>query len=240
MSVEQEPVEYHGVKDTLMNIPYFAIHTTGNVFNTEYWKKIDDRKEIFTRNKCGCHPHDIILGRLAMMGDMFLYTKNLWEIASEEFYKKNISGTGMMKFFEPKERLFELKCCLQELESFINIEKELKTEKCLQTIKNYLNLSTTVYFYYMESKYEASHYGYTIQKYNIFQKKKIVDNVLKLYRKELSLKGKTYTSLKNWTYRNFIVGELAKKSRVLKGKHIRTLLRVVNRKRKLREDAVLR
>lgn len=240
LSEKEEPVIYQGVESTVMNMPYFALHTTGMVFQMKSWRKIPDRKNIFTREKSGCHPHDMILGRLSVMGDMFLYTKHIWEMAPVEFYKKNLSGAGMMRFFEPKERLFELKCCLRELESLDVVGEELKVAKRLQMIKNYINLSTLGYFYHTESEHEAIHYGNTPQKYSILQKKKIIDKVLKLYRRELALQGKTYASLKNWTYRNFIVGELAKKSHVIKSKQIRKLLRTMNRKRKLREDAMLR
>lgn len=233
------PLEYHGVKSTVMNLPYFSLHMTGLVFHTGCWRKISDRKELFTREKSGCHPHDMILGRLAIMGDMFLYTKQIWKMASPEFYKKNLSGTKMVDFFEPRERLFELKCCLSELEHLDGVESDLKKQKRFQTIKNYLNLSTSGYFYHTESEHEAIHYGNQPVKRNIIQKINIINDVLKMYRNELRISEKEYRCLRNWTYRNFAISELAK-SGLMRNNSIRKVLRNINRKRKSRENASLR
>lgn len=233
-------VEYHGLGSTVMNMPYFALHTTGMVFQTECFRKISDRREIFTRERSGCHPHDVILGRLAVMGDMFLYTKHVWEMASAEFYKKNLSGAGMMQFFEPEERLFELKCCLRELEHLNGVGKELRRAKQSQMIKNYLNLSTLGYFHHTESEHEALHYGSVPKKYSFIQKKRFVGKVLVLYRKELGLSKKMYVGLKKWTYHNFFIGELAKKCSRIKEGNVRKVLRKMNEIRKSRDDAILR
>ena len=92
-------------------------------------------------------------------------------MASAEFYKKNLSGAGMMQFFEPEERLFELKCCLRELEHFDGVGEELRRAKQSQMIKNYLNLSTLRYFHHTESEHEALHYGSVPKKYSFKIKK---------------------------------------------------------------------
>lgn len=56
----------------LMNVPFFASHTTGIVVNTKGYKQIENRDKIFSL-EYGLHPHDIILGRLSEYGKLFIY-----------------------------------------------------------------------------------------------------------------------------------------------------------------------
>lgn len=66
-------------EESLMNVPYFAVHTTGVIIQVDAYKKIPDRFSMFLYETAGSHPHDIILGRLCTMGNLFTQKKSgLW------------------------------------------------------------------------------------------------------------------------------------------------------------------
>lgn len=239
VSNSDEAKEFYGTKDAMMNMAYFDLHPTGIVFNLKCWRKISDRKELFSYEKSGYFPHDIVLGRLALMGDMFIYQNCIWKMASPEFCKKNLSGTGMRNFFEPSERLFALQCCLRELEK-AKINQDLRKNKYMQTIETHLNLATVGYFHYKETEFEAIHFGYSIQKFNMKEKMGKIREVLKMYKRELGLAKEDYSKIKKWTYKNFFVTELRKRTLWLKNRNVRKFLRALNTKRKSKEGSLLR
>lgn len=177
-------------EQSLMNVPYFAIHPTGIIIQVDAYKKIPDRFSMFLYETAGSHPHDIILGRLCTMGNLFIYTKEIWVMASNQFYKKNKSGvkySTKKQWFEPEERLYELQCCIRELDK-MNISPELYEKKKKQMILNYLYLSTAGYFGLLEDEAQTAHYGIRQRKFSLLSRLSKTKQIARLYGQQLEIK----------------------------------------------------
>lgn len=128
-----------------------------------------------------------------------LYTDEIWRYASPEFYKKNRSGVLAKEkgfFFEPRQRLFELKQNIRVLNSLSFSEYDVR-QKTEQMYKTYLGLATNAYFYVVESEYESEHYGIQREKYGILRKFKFSMNVFEMFDKEFHFSQKERKTLKN-------------------------------------------
>lgn len=241
LNATEKPVLCKSSSDALMNIPYFAVHTTGVVIKSSEYRKIDGLEEIFTC-KFGMHPHDVILGRLSEKGNLFIYTDKIWQMASPEFYKQNVSGVVNNKdthFFEPEERLYELKCFLKELES-LKVGKKIKKQKFEQMIRNYLHLSTSGYYYFLESDYETIHYGIEQQKLSVIRKYRLAWSILNMFCKELEIENKYHKKLKKWLFKDIMISILAKYTSKIDNKYFKQFLRKLRISREKKDNAVLR
>ena len=181
----QEPQVFVGKNEALMSVPYFASHPTGIVFNTSRYQLLEDLDSIFDKD-AGVHPHDIILGKLSQLGELFIYTDNIWNLASNEFYAMNPSGFEKSKksmFFEPNERLYELKQNIIQLGE-LDFSEDIKQQKIEQMIKTYLGLSTNAYFYVLESDHETAHYGIEKEMFGLRRRYKFSMDVLDMFDKE--------------------------------------------------------
>ena len=94
----QEAFTYSKGGDAVLNVPYFSWHPTGLFFNTEMLMRIDNRADYFS-TEFNTHPHDAIIGKLAVQGDMAICTKKIWSMASDEFYKINQSNFQSVRLF---------------------------------------------------------------------------------------------------------------------------------------------
>lgn len=241
ISVNPEPLIFKGRNEALMGVPYFASHTTGTIFNTDELKEVGDLEYIFSREN-GTHPHDILLGRLSQKGKMFIYTKEVWGYASPEFYKNNLSGfsskrTGL--FFEPKERLFELKKTIEDLQK-LDFTNEIKKYKITQMYKTYLGLSTNGYFYVMESDYESAHYGLTPEKFGIIKRYRFSMDILNIYASEFQFSKEEKKMYKKWLAKTIMIPVIARHTSKINNPAIRNMLRKMRMKRESGDSAVLR
>ena len=238
----REPLIYETRELSLMNVPYFAIHPTGCVFNTEAYRKLGDLSEVF-QLEFGSHPHDVILGRLSESGKLFIFTEELWQMASHEFYKRNQSGLlPTMKdklFFEQEERIHELKCFIEELDR-LDFSLKIKNEKKDQMFRNYLRLATSGYFYVLESDYETAHYGIEKQKLNYREKRKIAFDVLDKFAEELDIDATKRKELKKWLAKDMLIPIVAKYTSKINNKTFRTALRKLRAKHAQKDNAILR
>lgn len=239
--INPNPLIYLNKNDALMNVPYFASHVTGLVFNADVLRTVKDLEFIFSMEN-GTHPHDILLGRLSQMGKMFIYTKEVWRYASPDFYKKNLSGVSFKEsglFFEPKERLFELGKTIEDLEK-LDFADEIKQKKIDQMIKTYLGLSTNTYFYVLESDHETAHYGIPKEEFGILKRIRFSRYVFDIFDKKFHFSKSQKKQYKKWLMKTIMIPVIAKHTAKIKNKAFRDLLRKMKLKRDNMENATLR
>lgn len=235
------PLLFESKDEALLNVPYFASHVTGLVFNREQYRRIEDLEFIFSR-KNGIHPHDILLGRLSQNGKMFIYTTDVWRYASPEFYKKNPSGVSTKKtgfFFEPKERLFELERTIEDFQS-LDFSEDVKQKKIDQMYRTYLALSTNAYFYVLESDHETAHYGIQKEKFGIMRRIRFSRGVLNVFDEVLHFPKEQKKQYRKWLMKTIMIPVIVKYTAKIRNKAIRNFLRKMRIKRDSRENAVLR
>lgn len=240
--INQEPIICISPEEALMNVPYFAIHTTGVVVNTKKYKRLEELDEVFTY-KYGIHPHDIILGRLSDSGRLFIYTEEIWRYASHDFYKKNMSGVNLGErkrlFFYPSERLYELGCCLDELQKRKVLESTKNTKK-EQMLKNYLHLATVVFFYFIENEHETMHYGIETKKYSNIQKYRYANKILNEWCRSLLINKELRRKLVIFLHYDLFVFFTAKYTAKIGNKYIRNILRKIKRTNDMKSNTILR
>ncbi|BAL82299.1 hypothetical protein SELR_05910 [Selenomonas ruminantium subsp. lactilytica TAM6421] len=241
LSTCQEPKLFMNGIDAFMNVPFFASHPTGIVFNVDKYREIEDLGDIFDKNN-GIHPHDIILARLSQYGKMFIYTKKVWELASAEFYKKNVSGFESKKtslFFEPKERIFELKQNLKAVK-ILNFADRIKQDKTEQMYRTYLALSTSGYFYFLESEHETAHYGIAQQKIGTLNKYRLSMEILESFATEFHFSNTEKKTYKKWLIKSIMIPVIAKYTSRINNPTFRNVLRRLRVKRESDDSALLR
>lgn len=242
ISTNTEPILCTSSMQALMNVPYFAIHPTGVVLNIDSYHKVKGLDDIFSR-QYGTHPHDAVLGRLSEKGNLFIYTDEIWRMATPEFYKKNKSGFEINKkekfFFAPQARLYECKIFMKELNG-LKVPEKNKIEKQKQMIRNYLHLATTGYFYVLESEAETAHYGIKVQKLNVIQKYKMSQKIFRLFSKNFIIDDKEGQKLKRWLAVDMMIPILATYTSKINNKAFRTMLRKLRVSRDKKDNAVLR
>ena len=241
VSTSSMPKLFREKDEAFMNLAYFASHPTGMVFNTESYKRLGDVREVFDK-RVGIHPHDIILGRLSQSGKMFIYTDKLWDMASPDFYKKNISGfqakaDGM--FFDPKERLYELNENMKQI-GRLDFSESIKEKKKDQMIKTYLGLSTNGYFYVIESEYESAHYGIKREKMGAIKRYSFAMNVLDMFDKELHFSKQNRANYRKWLIKTITIPIIAKYTSKINNQRFRMLLRKMRVRRDTADNALLR
>lgn len=242
VAIDKSPVICAESEDALMNVPYFAVHTTGVVINREAYHKMPGVSRVFSE-KYGMHPHDLILGRLADAGRLFIYTDEIWKYADHEFYKKNISGiqslNGKSKFFYPSKRLYELRVFLYELQKR-KVSDVIKKQKKEQMIRNHLRLATITYFYYLENDHEAAHYRIECRKYNAIQKFIISHRILNHWSRNLGFTREEKASCKTFLNHELILSIAARYTAKIRNKKFRDFLRMIKNKDDRSNGVVLR
>ena len=237
----QEPKLLVDKNDAFMNVPFFSSHPTGMVFNVKKYRELENLAEVFN-DHVGIHPHDIILARLSQYGKMFIYTQKVWELASDEFYKKNASGFQKKNkglFFEPAERMFELKQNINEVKQ-LSFSKQIKENKIKQMYKTYLNLATNTYFYFIESEHETAHYGIERQKFGLIKRYCFSMKVLEDFDAEFHFSDEEKKIYKNWLMKSILIPVIAKYTSKINNPLFRKTLRQMRVKREMNDSAMLR
>lgn len=233
----------HSFEESLMNVPYFAIHNTGVIIQIDAYKRIQDRFSMFLYEIAGSHPHDIILGRLCTMGNLFIYTNELWIMAPKEFYKKYRSGikyTAKKQWFEPEERLHELLCCIKELDN-MGISSAICEKKKKQIILNYLYLSTVGYYYLLEDEAETAHYGIMCRKLSLRKKLFKTRKIVELYAQEQAINCQySIKFLYSWSSKKVIMIKIIQLAAPIRNSSLYKFLRNLYRKNQDKENAYLR
>lgn len=153
------------------NVPYYGYHPSGMVFNLDYLKRINDLDLLFTKEQCYIHPHDLVLSELSKYGRLFIFSKHVWNMASQESFKSNKSflyhsNTNIESFwFHPTQRLVEYE------KFIIHMKKmgysETANLKCLMRMsRRYLFYCTYNYKNFVTDPGQTSHYGIEQQKVN--------------------------------------------------------------------------
>ena len=241
LSTCQEPKLFVDKNEAFMNVPFFSSHPTGIVFNVKKYRDLGNLTDVFN-DYVGIHPHDIILARLSQYGKMFIYTNKVWELASDEFYKKNTSGFQKKNkgfFFEPAERMFELKQNIDEIKR-LGFSEKIKENKTKQMYKTYLGLATNTYFYFLESEHETAHYGIARQKFGIVKRIRFAMKILEKFDKEFHFSSNEKKEYKNWLMRQILIPVVAKYTSKINNLLFRRTLRQMRVKRELNDNAVLR
>ena len=65
-----------------------------------------------------------------------------------------------------------------------------------------------------ETEFEAIHFGYSIQKFNMKEKMGKIREVLKMYKRELGLAKEDYSKIKKWTYKKDTSGTIKETPRI--------------------------
>ena len=227
--------------DALINIPYFATHPTGIIFNTQQYRKLGNLSKIFSK-EYGIHPHDIVLAKLSQNGKLFLYTGNIWQYAHPQFYKNNLSGfvkKNSENFFEPQSRIFELEQNIKELQT-LSFSDEVKKMKIKQMFRTYLGLATNGYFYVVESEHESAHYGIEREKYSLMKKYHFSMNVLDMFDKQFHFSEEEKKQYKKWLIKTIAIPIIAQYTSKINNKVIRNFLRKMRIKRDASDNALLR
>lgn len=228
-------------EDALMNVPFFSSHPTGVVFNVKEYKKLQSLDSYFSTGY-GIHPHDIVLALLSQQGKLFIYTDEIWRYASHDFYKNSKSGVNINNkrlFFEPQERIFELKNNISVLNS-MNYSKEIKEKKKRQMYKTYLGLSTNTYFYMVESAHETAHYGIPKEEFSITRRIRFSKKVFEDFKREFDFSDSETKEYKRWLIKTISIPIISRVTSKIKNDKIRNILRKMRLKREVNDQALLR
>jgi len=158
---------YESPEESLLSIPYRAVHPTGVVFRTDLYRSILRREEYFTKERSYIHPHDLVLGDLSRYGKMFEFYK-IYNLADTNSFANNRSflykrGSEHTSWFSPEERTKEFELFIIHL-SGLDFKEAIKKQKALKIAKSYLYYCTFNYMFYVTDPGQTQHYGIEPQK----------------------------------------------------------------------------